>query len=274
MQERFLATLIDQHINVTEHDYLTHERLHVDLRNFMMCRMWLAKADRPAKSSMSNAPQVQCPHRAPGGHVSSDLATSIASFMNAWLSFLKPVAFPKNFAVIGKRLLKFFVMNYSPRPRALASSPWATRLSPSASTNAATVPRERWRWLVRHRRRRRQLHGEPMERILLVVQHASTVVSLPLTRKALIVPRSGRFPRLAPFVQTPPVFVTGVRREDLQLCFSPHALRLVIKHQRSRNVWRKWPLQMIDVGLTTRRSTRLNVHVYDTGCARTLSCWC
>ena len=96
VKEQCLATLIDQHINVSEHANLAHERLHVDLRNFSSVVLWSAKADKPASKSLLNAPPVQMSNSSthkrghdPGGRFSSGLATSIVSFMNAWLSFLK-----------------------------------------------------------------------------------------------------------------------------------------------------------------------------------------
>ena len=46
VKEHCLATLIDQHINVTEHVYLAHQRLHVDLRNFMICRRMVRESQQ------------------------------------------------------------------------------------------------------------------------------------------------------------------------------------------------------------------------------------
>ena len=90
MKEHCLTTLIDQHVNVTEHDYLARERLHVDLRNFTICRV---KADKPASESVSKAPRVPMSTsvRVQGGRHFPSQPRNIhrLSFMTAWLSVLK-----------------------------------------------------------------------------------------------------------------------------------------------------------------------------------------
>ena len=267
LKEHCLTTLTDGHINVTEHVYLAHQRLQADLGNFVICRIMVREGRHACQ-------QVGVERTA---STNADLARAQAR-KRAWRPFLVPPRnihrlFHEHQAFLSEavarsraRLSELFrpdgesvgVLRLEFFGRALDRQHHHSGLLVSLFLHPPMRRRERLRRLVRPRRRHRQLNVVPVERILLVVRHTSTVETLPLTRKALIVPRSGRLldwhrlnfnhvPQPIEFPAHALLFVTVLRREDLERCLSPHALRLVTKHQRSRCVWRRWLLHMIDV---------------------------